>query len=164
MGQGDDSFTVEHRLSVILGGMRRPAPLLPPPERQDSRWLAALVQAVPDAVFATDPQGRITLLNHAAERLVGKDALGLLLFDVLSLPYAGPFSRQPVELNGAYHTVSFHPVEDESGHLLGAMWSLRDVTKQLAYERLCGLGLLTAELVHDMASPLMAVVANASVA
>lgn len=151
-------------MSVILGDMRRSASLLPPSERQDSRWLAALIHAIPDAVFATDPQGRITLLNAAAERLVGKKANGQLLFDVLPLPYADQLSRQPVDLNGTYHAVSFHPVEDEKGRLLGAMWSLRDVTKQLAYERLCGLGLLTAGLVHDMANPLMAVVANAEVA
>lgn len=142
--------------------MRCLASLSPAAERLDSRWLAALVQTVPDAVFATDPQGRITLLNDAAERLVGKGALDQLLFDVLALPYSGPISKQPVEVRGTYQAVSFHPVEDDAGRLLGAMWVLRDITKQMAYERLCGLGLLTAELVHDMANPLMAVVANAS--
>lgn len=53
---------------------------------QRGRWLDSVVQSMGDAVVTTDLQGRVTLLNPAAERLTGwsqSDGLGKAIQDVM---------------------------------------------------------------------------------
>lgn len=53
---------------------------------QRGRWLDSVLQSMSDAVVTIDPQGKVTLLNPAAEGLTGwsqPDALGKAIQDVM---------------------------------------------------------------------------------
>ncbi len=70
---------------------------------QRGRWLDAVVQSMEDAVVTVDQQGRVTMLNPAAEGLTGwlqPDALGKAVQEVMVV--LDPESRRPV-LNPAVH-------------------------------------------------------------
>lgn len=70
---------------------------------QRGRWLDAVVQSMEDAVVTVDQQGRVTMLNPAAEGLTGweqRDALGKAIQEVMVVLDAE--SRRPV-LNPALH-------------------------------------------------------------
>ncbi len=62
------------------------------------QWFQIALRSIGDAVIATDPQGRINLLNPVAEELTGwnlDDALGLPLEDVFNIIHEE--TREPVE-------------------------------------------------------------------
>ncbi|MCS6291338.1 MAG: response regulator [Nitrospira sp.] len=64
---------------------------------QRGRWLDAVVQSMEDAVVTVDQQGRVTMLNPAAEGLTGwaqPDALGKAVQEVMVV--LDPESRRPV--------------------------------------------------------------------
>jgi len=64
---------------------------------QRGRWLDAVVQSMEDAVVTVDLQGKVTMLNPAAEGLTGwlqPDALGKAVQDVMVV--LDPESRRPV--------------------------------------------------------------------
>ena len=76
-------------LVPLHGGVLGPMPTVPllrrSPPPGDPAALAALVDRLPAAVLALDPQGRLTWLNAAAERLLGHlqaDLLGRVLTEV----------------------------------------------------------------------------------
>jgi PAS domain S-box-containing protein len=59
--------------------------LRPPPADESVRFQAALLDAIGQAVIATDPLGVIVYWNHAAELLYGwsaAEAIGLQVIDV----------------------------------------------------------------------------------
>ena len=56
--------------------------------REKNQWLIAVIESIGDAVIATDPEGKIRLMNPIAEALTGwkqKDALGKPLADIFNI-------------------------------------------------------------------------------
>ena len=120
------------------------------------QWFQVTLSSIGDAVIASDPEGRITFLNGAAERLTGWD-----VESARSRPLSEVFriinekTRQPADdptirvlRNGhvvglANHTVlvrrdgtelsiadSAAPIKDEAGDALGVVLVFHDVTEQ----------------------------------
>jgi PAS domain S-box-containing protein len=72
------------------------------------RWLTAVVQAMGEAVLTTDREGRVTMLNPAAERLTGwsqAEAMGKAVEEVLIL--LDPDTRRPL-MSPAAHVSRRH--------------------------------------------------------
>jgi PAS domain S-box-containing protein len=64
---------------------------------QRGRWLNTVVQSMGDAVMTVDRQGKVTMLNPAAERLTGwmqSDAIGKPVEEVV--PLLDAESRRPI--------------------------------------------------------------------
>lgn len=56
--------------------------------REKNQWLVAVIESIGDAVIATDPEGKIRLMNPIAEALTGwkqKDAIGKPVADVFNI-------------------------------------------------------------------------------
>ncbi len=124
--------------------------------RENERNLAITLQSIGDAVIATDMQGRITRMNHAAERLTGwplHEALARPLTEVFQIVSAD--GRQtainPVRLvletgdvvelvngtelvarDGARLRIadSAAPIRDDDGTVVGVVLVFSDVTTQ----------------------------------
>lgn len=120
-----------------------------------SEQVASAVDAVPEAIIATDPAGRVEFFNRAAEQLLSRnraDALGRLVSEVL--PLAGEAGERPLEklvtkcvassspsgpceavLNGPpgeetrTFDISATPIRDSSGAVTGVALLARDVTQ-----------------------------------
>jgi PAS domain S-box-containing protein len=120
---------------------------------REIRLLAAVMTHVADAVVVTDPEGRIMLLNEAAERLYGlrsADVAGRLVVDTLVHPEAhedarvwtaepgsgGPRLLKHRRADGSAFDaeVSRSPVRDAQGGLVGMAGVVRDVSARLARE------------------------------
>lgn len=79
---------------------------------QRGRWLNTVVQSMGDAVMTIDPQGKVTMLNPAAERLTGwlqSDAIGKPVEEIVVLWDAE--SKRPV-LNPALHALAMGKSSD----------------------------------------------------
>jgi diguanylate cyclase (GGDEF)-like protein/PAS domain S-box-containing protein len=117
--------------------------------RESERWLAAVLRGVGDAVIATDATGRVGLVNPAAERLLGNQALpGRVAAEVLELrdpdggaalplaPDDGVASRAAllVGADGARVPVDYTvgTICDETGRLSGLAIVLHDVRERVA--------------------------------
>lgn len=122
--------------------------------------LSITLRSIADAVIATDVQGRITLMNPAAERATGwtfSAAAGLSSESVFNIVHEG--SRKPVQspvrrvLDGEdvagleNHTAlqrpdgteipiedSAAPIRDERGKTIGAVLVFRDVTESRVHQ------------------------------
>ncbi|HVW24076.1 MAG TPA: response regulator [Polyangiaceae bacterium] len=122
--------------------------------RERERWFSTIVRSIADAIVAVDLAGNITLLNPAAELLLGKkleDVAGLPAREVLQwLPARGGDGDDPPLYRALRERKQVHlaegtligpdstprivsdsaaPVLDEE-HLLGAVMVFRDVTEQ----------------------------------
>ncbi|ULA66176.1 MAG: Putative Response regulator [Nitrospira sp.] len=122
---------------------------------QRGRWLDSVVQSMKDAVVTVDPQGKVTLLNPAAEELTGwsqPDALGKAIQEVMVFvdaqrrtPLTNPAlsalqqitasdqGRRPVLLisrQGLEHLISESAtvIQDERGEPAGAVLVFRPAT------------------------------------
>lgn len=123
--------------------------------------LAVTLHSIGDAVIATDPAGRITLMNAVAERLTGwtrREASGHPLGEVFRI--VDSVSRQPVSdpvqrvlESGEIVTLSNHtlllardgrefqiadsaaPIRDGTGQLSGVVLVFRDVTEEYALRK-----------------------------
>jgi PAS domain S-box-containing protein len=130
--------------------------------READRWFANTLQCVADGVIVTDMQGKLRLLNPAAERLTGwglDDAVGKPVGEIVriltSVAAPGPdAARQVVQvLREGRPTAVAHgrllmpragpdrvvdqwagPVNDDRGFRLGAVLVLRDAAPRLAHE------------------------------
>lgn len=120
------------------------------------RWLSTILRSIGDALIATDQEARIRFMNPVAERLTGwkqERALGKDLEEVVRLVDEG--TREAVEcrakvalrdgsaLGLANHTLLVSedgtevsvdefsaPIQDDGGHVLGAVVVIRDVTER----------------------------------
>ncbi len=137
-------------------------------QKQAQRKLAELgvtLEAIGDAVLATDTSSRVTYVNPVAERLLGyarHEVIGRYLGDVFRI--VNETTRQPVEnpiervLRGglivglANHTVllrpdgserpiddSAAPIKDAKGHIQGVVLVFRDVTERHRHSRTAAL-------------------------
>jgi two-component system sensor histidine kinase UhpB len=122
-----------------------------------ARWFASMLNCLGDAVIATDPHGRVTFLNLAAEELTGwpqAAAVGQELSALFRLAHAatgepvqdpacrvlraGTLSEmhQPRVLHTQHNRAilvveNTTPIRDDEGRLLGAVVVLRDRTAPL---------------------------------
>jgi PAS domain S-box-containing protein len=123
---------------------------------KERETLAVTLRSIGDGVITTNTEGRITLLNAAAEELTGwkaSEAMGRLLSDVLVIvdrssrsPVPAPLAevirtdtvaglpRQAmlVAKNGVERLIadSMAPIHDKDSHIIGAVLVFRDVTEQ----------------------------------
>src|SRR5690606_12079397 len=123
--------------------------------------LAVTLSSIADAVLATDPSGRVTILNEVAQRLTGwaeSAALGKPIDEVLKLvdehtreALESPVARIHREgsAHGGAHPVlvaregrelpieySAAPIHAADGRLLGSVLVFRDATQARETERM----------------------------
>jgi PAS domain S-box-containing protein len=119
-------------------------------------WFRVTLGSIGDAVIASDPDGRVTFMNEAAQKVTGwsaSDATGLPLADIFRI--VNEKTRQPVDnpaalvmrsghiVGLANHTVLIdrsgreHPIADSAapirnadGWILGVVLVFRDVTEE----------------------------------
>jgi len=124
--------------------------------RQHERWLAATLSSIGDAVIATDAQGRIELMNPAAEALTGwqqgqvSGEYWTKVFNILqettpplgqdpasqALPQgttAGQTRHILITEDGREVPIgdSVSPIKDEKGTITGAVLIFRDVSREM---------------------------------
>ncbi len=137
--------------------------------------LETLNASMSDGLIAVDADGRIALFNPAAERLVGRpaaDVLGRPLQDVLvgtgpsgDISAADALGAPDSERAGAVQVlleavdrtitptaVTAAPVRDESGAVLGRVFVLRDVKREVELERMKSEFL--SNVSHELRTPL----------
>ncbi|HJU44087.1 MAG TPA: ATP-binding protein [Vicinamibacterales bacterium] len=141
--------------------------------------LSVTLRSIGDGVIATDLEGRIQLVNHAAEQLTGwtqDEAIGLPIEQVFhSLEHdtgaarfkmlaARDRSERPIEEIAA-------PLQDATGRIIGRVVAFRDISDALRMQaeraradKLASLGLLAGGIAHDFNNILMAVMGNVSMA
>ncbi len=128
--------------------------------RESREWLETTVQSIGDAVIATDQHGRVTLMNHVAEKLTGWPAgraIGAPLEAVFRI--INELTRKPLEspvqkvLAGdqvvglANRTVliardgaewplddSGAPIRDAQGNIIGVVLVFREITERRRVE------------------------------
>lgn len=99
----------------------------------------AILSSIADGVIVCDMDGRIIMRNQAARDLVGKrDYLEEKLLRVLRRREETPFGSvaQRVDLGKQVVSVRVAPVRIEEDEQLGEVLVLRDVTREVAAERL----------------------------
>lgn len=128
--------------------------------RERERWHATTLHSIADAVIAVDVKGRITLVNAAAESIIGvgaAEAVGKYAHEILRFSNQWPTVsdltpldaalrlRQTIKvedvvlvncLDGVQHRISdsSSPVID-GDELLGAVMVFRDVTEKLVLQK-----------------------------
>lgn len=130
--------------------------------RRLERWMSTLLASIGDGVIATDTEGRITLLNAAAQRMTGwadDEALGKRFDEVFQLidahrgkPIEGLLQTSTdtqVQYAGETPTLLQHrsgqplpiddsvaPIRDDAGRSVGVVLVFRDASQRLANEQL----------------------------
>jgi PAS domain S-box-containing protein len=124
--------------------------------KQRERWLAATLSSIGDAVIATDAQGRIELMNPAAEALTGwrqRQASGEYWTKVFNILHETPppLGHDPASQALPQDTTSGQtrhilitkdgrevpigdsasPIKDEKGTITGAVLIFRDVSQEV---------------------------------
>ena len=135
--------------------------------REEAFKTRAILASIADGVLVLDPQGRILMINAAAEHILG---------DLSTDFRAGLFREQPIdriepqpesltliesaemrrfELNN--RTISTHaaPVITPDGHPLGTVIVLRDITREAEIDRLKDH--FIEQVSHELRTPLTAV-------
>jgi PAS domain S-box-containing protein len=153
------------------------------------RWFSTTLRAIADGVVACDAEQRVTFLNGAAERMLGRgeaQARGLFISEVLGRGQSaiGEVSQalerqKPVEFTLEAELCSPAPALIEgtvapivhAERVLGAVLVLHDVTEQrrrdeqLALtDRLSSLGTLVASVAHEINNPLAYTIGNLGLA
>ena len=130
--------------------------------REARRHLASIVESMGEGVVVADREGRFTLFNPAAERIIGFGAVETPAstwreaYGVFRADRATPFPEQDFPLvrglrgestddviqfirnvrrpEGAYISVNGRPIRDEHGDIVGAVAVFRDITDARAAE------------------------------
>ncbi|MEP7014408.1 MAG: PAS domain S-box protein [Verrucomicrobiota bacterium] len=121
-----------------------------------SRRLAAIVESSDDSIISTDLKGKITSWNQGAKRLFGYEANEVIGRPVTILIPAERHNEEPAVLerirrgeridhyesirrhkNGTLLDISltFSPIRDNDGHVVGASKIARDITDRVRIER-----------------------------
>jgi PAS domain S-box-containing protein len=128
-------------------------------QRAQQEWLRITLASIGDAVITTDPEGRVTSLNPAAERLTsagGHEPIGRPLTEVFRsiegpidwaahAPGAGVaggeavLGRQTALVDGGgatrYVEHNAAPIRDDRGEVTGVVIVLRDITERRQAEQ-----------------------------
>ena len=156
--------------------------------------LSVTLRSVGDGVIATDLEGRVRLVNRAAEQLTGwtqEEAIGMPIARVFqsldqdTREFRNPledFSRDPnrtarfTRLAARDHSERpieevAAPLQDATGRTMGMVLAFRDISDALRMQeeraradKLASLGLLAGGIAHDFNNILMAVMGNVSMA
>jgi PAS domain S-box-containing protein len=129
--------------------------------REQREWLAVTLASIGDAVIATDPAGRVSFMNGAAEALTGwrnaaamgrhSDEVFRIINETTRATVESPIARVMREntvVGLANHTLllgadgverpiddSGAPIRKESGAVLGVVLVFRDVSERRSYEQ-----------------------------
>ncbi|MBC7364982.1 MAG: diguanylate cyclase [Candidatus Aminicenantes bacterium] len=124
--------------------------------REQRRWLNAILSSITEGLVSTDQEGRINFLNPAAARLLAKkeeEIIGLKVEEVISLQEGEtghPFHLKTEMLTALYTPETNYylnragallpvelqssPVRDENGHITGYVLVFRDITLRKSQE------------------------------
>ena len=154
----------------------------------EKELLGVTLRSIGDAVIATDVDGRITVMNAAAEELTQEqatEAKGKPLVEVLRLPNLVEevlASRHPVVGRGTMRVPmrdgtertlaqSGAPIHDRSGRVVGVVLIFRDTTSETHLQRelqriakLDSLGVMAGGIAHDFNNLLTAIAGNIGLA
>ncbi len=157
-------------------------------QAERERWFATTLRAIADGVVTCDAEQRVTFLNAAAERMLGRDeadARGCGIAEVLGrgqalVPEVGAALQQrrsvalslepELSVKSALLEGTVAPIV-HAERVLGAVLVLHDVTEQrrrdeqLALtDRLSSLGTLVASVAHEINNPLAYTIGNLGLA
>ncbi len=152
---------------------------------QAQRRLAAIVESSDDAIFGKDLNGIVTSWNPGAEKMFGYSANEMIGRSITTIipPELQEDERRILKAIGRgervvqYETVrltksgeridvslTISPVRDETGRVIGAAKTARDITQQKkteqalrTTERLASVGRMAATVAHEINNPLEAV-------
>jgi len=140
--------------------------------------LTVTLRSIQDGVISTDRDGRIVLMNPAAERILGIDVstvrsqpVSTTLWELAKIPVeqdsdGSVFTVQDVAGRTRHVRLGTFPVL-QHGQLLGAVYTLRDVTEERSAEaerlrasKLESVGLLAGGIAHDFNNLLASIMGN----
>ena len=129
--------------------------------KESEIWFSTTLKSLGDGVIATDPEGEVVFLNHAAEGITGwrqQDAVGRSMHEIFHI--INEHTRQRVEnpvakvlhegrvVGLANHTIlitrqgtevpiddSAAPIRDDKGNLLGIVMVFREIIKRKKAEK-----------------------------
>ncbi|MCK5226914.1 MAG: PAS domain S-box protein, partial [Desulfobulbaceae bacterium] len=129
--------------------------------KESEIWFSTTLKSLGDGVIATDPEGEVVFLNHAAEGITGwrqQDAVGRPMHEIFYI--INEHTRQRVEnpaakvlregrvVGLANHTIlitrqgtevpiddSAAPIRDDKGNLLGIVMVFREIIKRKKAEK-----------------------------
>jgi len=136
--------------------------------REEALKTRAILASIADGVLVLDPQGRIIMLNHAAEHILGDMAqdfsVGMLReqpADSIEPPLEGSFDAleadevRRFEVNQRVISAHAAPVITDDNQQLGTVVVLRDVTREAEVERLKDS--FIEQVSHELRTPLTAI-------
>ncbi len=145
-------------------------------ERDASQRLGSTINSLHEGVLTLDADGRVTLCNPAAERvlggrceqLAGQDAARVLPFyEAVAGGLAGPYEMALPGRGTVWIEASAAPITTTDGRELGTVIALRDVTErrlredeQMRSQKLESLGLLAGGIAHDFNNLLTIIAGN----
>jgi len=126
-----------------------------------------IIQNMQSGIIITDQQQRITRYNHACQRLLGRNSLPETLADI-SLSFAHAFEQWAANPSKDFLRISVpgqadlhvHFTSLPTRHALFFMITLDDVAlynQRVQQGKLASLGMLTANIAHEIRNPLGAI-------
>ncbi len=119
----------------------------------------AILESIADGVIATDNEGKIIMVNPAAERIIDRDAktlIGYLLPAIIPMLWReGSSGQSSFELNGRIILGNMARVRQPDDKELGFVAVLRDVTQETQAERAKTSFIATVS--HELRTPMTAI-------